>query len=44
MQLILLLAIDEEEGLVFPDRAAEGPTKLIQVELFGRTRKEAFRV
>ena len=33
MELIFLFAVDEEEGLVLPDRAADGAAELVQVEL-----------
>jgi hypothetical protein len=33
--LIFLFAIDEEEGLVLVNGAADGAAKLVQVELFG---------
>ncbi len=44
MALILLLSIDKEEGLVFANWSANGATKLIQVELFRRSREEALGV
>ena len=44
MTLILLLAIQEEEGFVFADRSADGAAKLVQIELFRRGGKEALGI
>ena len=44
MPLHLVLRIDEEKGLVFPDRAAYRTAPLIQVELLGAGGEEAPRI
>jgi len=42
--LILLFSIDEEEGFVLANGAADGAAELIQIELFGGGGEEAFGV
>src|SRR5580698_1419151 len=44
MKLILLLAIDEEEGFVLANRAADGTAELVQIELFWRGGEEALGI
>src|SRR5580700_10525598 len=44
MKLILLLAIDEEEGLVPANRAADGTAELVQIEFFWRGGEEALGI
>src|SRR5580658_8122985 len=44
MELILLLAIDEEEGFVLANWTANGTAKLVQIELFRRGGEEALGI
>src|SRR5208282_1396476 len=44
MELVLLLAIDEEEGLVLLNWSTDGTTKLVEIELFRRGGEEALGI
>src|SRR5208282_3192058 len=44
VELILLLTIDEEKGFVLANRSPDGTSKLVQIELFWRGRKEALGI